>query len=156
MSKTGFVWRALAALILVILLIGGGVAVYYAGWAQGYGVSQPAVESGESEMPPYLYRGYGHYGRPMAFMFGAGMVFKCLVGFIFFIVICKLIRFIFWGAFAGPMMAGPWFRWHHAYRHRGPHGRRRYRRYGPVPPWCWDWDESDEGEAEADSDQAEV
>ena len=152
MSKKGFWWRALAALILVGLVVGGGFAVHYLAWSRGYAAGQ-AVEGSEAVVtPPYLPHGFGYYGRPASFMFGAGMLFKCLLGLIFFVVVFKLIRFIVWGAVFHPMMHGPWPR--HFHRANWRRFERWHRMRGPAPPWCWDWDEDEE--AKADSDEAEA
>jgi len=148
MSKKWFLWRGLATLILVGLLIAGGVAIHYAAWSNGYAAGQLVVEGAEGGTESVMPYGFGyHVGRPAAFMFGAGLLFKVVLGLLFFAVICKLIRFVIWGAAFRPMMAGPWPRhWHRAARWRRTHG--------PVPPWCWDWDESPEDGAKADSDEA--
>jgi len=159
MSKKGFWWRALAVLILVGLVIAGGFTVHYLAWSQGYAAGQVVGEGEEIATPPYLPRGFGHYGRPAAFMFGAGLLVKCVLGLIFFAVVFKLIRFIVWGAAFGPAMCGPWPKHLHG-GHRG-RARRRYRRHWahgpPVPPWFCDWDEAEEEEgAEADTDETEA
>ena len=139
MSKKWFWWRALATLILVGLLIAGGVAIHYAAWSQGYAMGQLAVEGEEAAIAPYM----PHIGWPFGFVphpFGVGLLFKAVLGLLFFAMICKLIRFVIWGAAFRPMMAGPWPRhWRRAARWR--------RMHGPMSPWCWDWDEPAEEEA---------
>ena len=153
MSKKWILWRVLATLLLVGLLIAGGVATYRAGWSQGYGVGQVAVEGEEGVTLPYPTHDFGRIGRPLAFMpflFGAGLLFRIALGQVFLAVVSRLIRFIVWGAAFHPMMCGPGpmrgsraARWH-----------RRHHVHGPMPPWCWDWDEP--SESEVDADQAEA
>jgi hypothetical protein len=155
MSKKGFWWRALAMLVLVGLVVAGGFAVHYLAWSRGYAAGQVAEWGEEVVTSSYLPHGFGHYGRPVSFLFGAGTLFKCLLGLIFFAVACKLIRFIVWGAAFGPMMCGPWPK----HFHRG-HWRRAARRHWmhgpPMPPWFCDWDEADEEDADEDTDKAEA
>jgi hypothetical protein len=145
MSKKSFVWRGLAALVLIGLLIVGGLAVHYVAWSRGYAAGQLAAEGEEAATLPYLLHGYGF----APYRFGGGLLptIGLLLLFLVFIgVIGKLVRFVFWGAAFHPMMAGPWARnWHRkAYRHWA---------HGPVPPWSWDWGESPEeaGDAEPES-----
>lgn len=153
MSKKWIVWRVVATLLLVGLLIAGGVAAYRAGWSQGYGAGQATVGGEEGATLPYPSPGWGRIGRPLAFMpflFGAGLLFKLALGLVFLVVVGKLIRFIVWGAAFHPVMCGPG-------PVHGPRAARWYRRrhvHGPMPPWCWDWEEP--SEAEADTDQAEA
>ena len=45
MSKKWLVWRALAALIIIGLLVVGGLAVHYMGWSEGYAAGQLAAEA---------------------------------------------------------------------------------------------------------------
>jgi hypothetical protein len=135
MSKNGFLWRGLAALILVGLLIVGGLATHYVGWSQGYAAGQLA-EDEEAATPPYVPHGW-----PIApYPFGAGLLFKILLLLLFLAIIGKLIRFVVWGVAFRPMMAGPWPRhWHRAARWHWAHG--------PMPPWCWGWGEPGAEEA---------
>ena len=49
MSKKWFWMRALVMLVIVGLLVVGGVALYRAGWSQGYVASPLVVEGEEAE-----------------------------------------------------------------------------------------------------------
>jgi len=156
MSKKWFWWRALATLILVGLLIAGGVAIHYAAWSRGYAMGQLAAEGEEAAIPPYM----PHSGWPFGVVphpFGVGLLFKVVLGLLFFAVICKIIRFVIWGVAFRPMMAGPWPRhWHRAYWRRAA---RWHRMHGPVPPWCWGWEEPHEeqpGEVEPEADTSKA
>jgi hypothetical protein len=105
MFRFGFLFRFLLALLLIGVLVGGGMALYRSGWAQGYqtgavtaaGQSQgaqvapsaPAVPGPYYAYPPFAY-GYG-YGFHPFFPFGPllGIGFFLL----FFFVIGGLFRF---------------------------------------------------------------
>ncbi len=157
MTKKWILWRALATLILVGLLIAGGVGVYYAGWSQGYGAGQLAGDGGEeSATPPYPTR---NLGRPLAFvpfMFGAGLLLKIVLGLVLLGVIFRLIRFVIWGAAFRPTMAGPWAgHWHPAYGRRAARWYRQRWMHAPMPPWHWGRDEPSEDEAEPETDTGE-
>lgn len=132
MSKKWFLWRALAALICVGLLIAGGLAIHYLSWSRGYAAGQLATPGEEGATLPYLPHGFDHSGHPFAFMFGAGLLFKILLLFLLFGVIGKVFRGFAWGMAGGPWLMGA---------HRASHWHRHH---GPMPPWCWDWEKSSE------------
>ncbi len=156
MSKRRFLWRGLAALIFVGLLIAGSLAIYYLGWSQGYVTSQPMPE-GEGGAPwPYLPRGSGNMGRPFAFAMCTGLMFKLGMLILLFCIIGKIFRFFTWGMAGGPWMTGRrrGRRWHR-HHHQGPPPYP----HGPMPPWCWDWEKSSDeetGDAESDANNTEV
>jgi len=152
-DRNWFVWRALAALVLVCLLIVGALAVHYVGWSQGYAAGQLTAEGEEIEAPSYLPR----VGQPSGFApypLRAGLLFKIVLLLFFLAVIGKLIRFAIWGAFWGPAMAGPHaLHWRRAYwRHAG----RWHRPHGPVPPPYWGWGGPPEEEAAEPDEQPGV
>ena len=157
-----FLARAVATLILIGVLVGGGFALYYAGVFKGYAASDLVAEGEEAAKPAFLpdnmphfgYRHYRHY-RP----FGAiGMLFKVVLCFVFIGIIAKLIRFVVWGSMFRHGWCGPWGKpWHGPH---GIHGRRAHKRHAhhyrhgpPMPPWCWDWDEDENEEAEGSDDE---
>lgn len=147
MSKKWILWRVLAVLFFVGLLIAGGLAIYYLGWSQGYGTGQLFPE-GEGEAPwPYLPRGWGDVGRPFAFAMCTGLIFKLGLLLLLFCIIGKILRFFAWGVVGGPwLMGSPWDkRW----------ARRWHRHHGPVPPWCWSWEKPSEGDVEAGDAEVE-
>ena len=148
MSKKWFWMRALVMLVIVGLLAGGGVALYRAGWSQGY-VAGHVVEGEEGAMtsPGFGYPGW-HFMpvpyRAAPFLFGAGFL-KVGLLLLFLAVIAKMLRFVLWGPAWRFGMAGPRFR-----RIAGWH-----RMHGPMPPWCWGWEEPHEeqtGEVEPEAD----
>ncbi len=131
MSKKWFWVRALVMLVIVGLLAVGGVALYRAGWSQGYMASPPVVEGEEGAItsPGLGYPGWHLYHAP--FIFGAVKIGLFLL---FLVVISRMLRFVLWGPVCRFWMAGPRFR-----RIAGWH-----RMHGPVPPWCWGWEEPHE------------
>ena len=123
MFRTGLLWRLILALLLVGVLAAGGMALFRAGWAQGYqtgALSAAPSERGVAPVAPpyYPYPGYGFY--PFFAPFG---LFP-LIGLFF------LLFFLFGGLFR----FGGWRRWH---EHSG------YGDWGdrPVPPWAKEWHE---------------
>lgn len=154
-----FLARAVATLILIGLLVGGGFALYYAGVSRGYAVSGLAAEGGEAAKPAFLPGSFPLFGYHHYWPFGMiGMLFGIVLFFVFIAIIAKLIRFVVWGSVFRHAWHGPWARpWY------GPYGRRAYRRYArwhrhgpPMPPWCWDWDEDEDQEAEKAGDEPET
>jgi hypothetical protein len=162
MSKRWFLWRVVAALVFVGLLIAGGLAIYYLGWSQGYGTGQLPTE-GEGGAPlPYLSRGSGYVGRPFAFAMCTGLIFKIGALLLLFCIIGKILRFFAWGMFGRPwMMSGPWSKRWASYWRRYHHHAPPFGPHGPMPPWCWDWEKSSDEESGgtepgADASSAEV
>ena len=133
MSNKQVLWRALAALILVGLLVAGGLAVHYVGWSEGYAAGQLAAEGEEGAIAPYGPYGLRFSGRPSVFaplLFGAGAILRIGLLLLLLVVAVKLFRFALWGIAGFPMMAGHWFRhWRHPHWHR----------HGPVPPGFREW-----------------
>ena len=153
MSKKWLVWRALAALIVVGLLVVGGLAVHYVGWSEGYAAGQLAAEGEEGAPAPYGPYGFRWPGRPFGFtpfLFG-GALFRIVLLVVLLVVIGKLLRFVAWAIAGGPPMGGPWARhWHR------PHGHWAH---GPMPPWFHGWqgwceEEPRKPEAGAQADEA--
>jgi len=149
--------RALAMLVIIGLLAVGGVALYRAGWSQGYVASPLVVEGEEAEMPApgFGYPGW-HLGMPVPyraapFLFGAGL-FRIGLLVLFLAVIAKMLRFVLWGPAWRFGMAGPRFRRIAGY-HRAAHWQRMH---GPVPPWCWGWEEPHEEQTEGVEPEADT
>ncbi|HCB00952.1 MAG TPA: hypothetical protein DEP19_01090 [Anaerolineae bacterium] len=121
MSKNGFVFRIIGAVLLIALLVAGGTFVYRAGVAQGISQApqvaeaiQQSAENGNSM--PMFNRGYG-YGYPYHHGFGFGphfgffpfgFCFSILFLFFFF----GLLRFTFrpwaWGKHGHGYWEGKW------------------------------------------------
>lgn len=106
-------WRAIATLILIGLLIAGGVALYRVGWSQGYTAAQP-TEGGETAPPPYARQpGLAPYAPGGGLLRAVLLIVGLALG-------GKLIRFIIWGSTRRFAMAGPGpVHWHAAHWH-GP------------------------------------
>ncbi len=144
------IWKVVLGLVIIALLVGGGAAIYRAGYARGVMSDMtfedmPFVHGDVDGIMPYGgmygmrgYHGYSHFsfGR----MFFGGLIFFLFVGAIF--------------RFSGMRRYGygmpPWamHKMHRAYGRKGKGG-----------PWmhhdhpCWD-EKNPEGEDE-DEDEAE-
>jgi hypothetical protein len=147
-KKNWFLWRALASLVLIGLLIVGGLAIHYAGWSQGYAAGQLAAEGEEAVTPSYLPRAW----RPVRFVpypSGAALLLKVVLAVLFLVIVGKLMRFVIWGVAWPAAMAGPWAgHWQRAYWRRAAHWHRTH---GPVPPWWWGYEPPGEEAGEADA-----
>ena len=125
MYRRGIVVRIVLAITLLVVLVGGGMAVYRAGWAQGYQAGT-FISSGEGiESLPVVPQFRGLPQQPFMPGFGFPFFGLCLgIGFIF------LVLFLVGG------LLKPW-------------GRRRWAGYPyhgnwehcPMPPWAKDWEE---------------
>jgi hypothetical protein len=142
MFRIGFFWRLLLAVLLIGLLAVGGMALFRAGWAQGYQVAVLSPASGEAGVPRLpVYAPYPGYGfMPFFPPFG---LFVCFGGFL-------LLFLLFGSMFAGRRhwAGGPW------------HGGARYGDWGhgPMPPWVKEckerYEEQSKGSEEAASPQS--
>jgi len=143
MYRRGIFVRILLAILLVVVIVGGGIATYRAGWGQGYltGSSSSSIEGVESGLlvPQFgnqLYRPfYPGFGFPFF-----GLCFG--IGFIF------LIMFLVGG------LLKPW-------RRRSWMGYPHHANWanGPMPPWAKEWAEYqqkkvEEKDADKGSDEA--
>lgn len=129
--RNWFVWRAVATVVLIGLLVAGGFATHRLGWSQGYAAAELAAAGEEAPTPPLApsdWRPIGFAYRPL----GGGLFVALLLGLVFLAVAGKLVRVVLWGAMAGPAVAGPWT--------AGSWRRHWHRMHGPVPPrygpWC--------------------
>jgi hypothetical protein len=144
-SRNWFVWRAVAAVVLIGLLVGGGFAIHRLGWSQGYAAAELTAQGEEMPTPPLAPPGW----RPIGFARG-GLLVSILLGLLFLAFVGRLLRIIMWGAMAGPVMG-----WH------AMGGSRRHPRHwmhGQVPPWygpCYkhpgDVSPGNEGDANAEA-----
>ncbi len=138
MFRFGFFWRLILALLLVGVLAASGMALFRAGWAQGYQTGALSAAPSGSEVAPrpplyYPYPGYGFY--PFFAPFGCFPI----IGLFF------LLLFLFGGLFR------PWGmrRWygHPGYSDWG---------HGPVPPWAKEWHERHHPQPEKGEESAET
>lgn len=126
MTQNGFVFRLIAALLLIGLMVGGGYAVYRMGVAQGTAqapeVAQAIQQAGEDGQPvPPMY-GYGYpYAWGYRPHFGFFPFFGCVGAFLFIVFFFGLLRFVF----------RPWG-W-------GRHGYWGKRWEGGAPPMFYEW-----------------
>jgi len=141
-DRNWFVWRAVAVVVLLLVLAVGGFAAHRVGWSQGYAAAELAAEGEEAPTPPLAPPGW----RGVEFARGGGLLISVFLGLLFFTFIAKLVGFVVWGWMAGPAMsrramAGGW-------------GHPWHCRHGPVPPWHAGWYEQAGGSAPAGEDQA--
>ena len=148
MYRGGIVVRIVLAITLVVVLVGGGMALYRAGWAQGY------------QAGTFISNGEGIESVPMVPQFRGLPQQSFMPGFGFpFFGLCLGIGFVFLVLFLVGGLLKPWERWRWA-RHPYHHGSWEH---GPMPPWAKDWEEhhrkssQDEDEAtETEDDQSTV
>ena len=143
------IWKVVAGLVLVALLVGAGGMLYRAGYARGVMSEMsfedmPFADSGYAEMMPYGgmpgaygmrgYHGYSH------FSFGR-MLFG---GFVFFLFVGAMFRFFGMRRYGYGMP--PWAM------------HRMYREGEGTPPWMRHhpyWGKNPEGEDEAKEEKKE-
>lgn len=110
MFRHGFVWRLLLSLLLVGVLAVGGVALYRAGFAQGYQAAALAAgATGHTVTPIAPFYGVSPWGYGPGWGFPFFFPFAPLLGIGFFLLVLFLIGGIFRGGrrFAGPYGHGP-------------------------------------------------
>lgn len=141
MYRRGIVVRIVLAITLLVVMVGGGMALYRAGWGQGYQAGTFISSSEGIESLPIAphFRGL----RQQPFMLGFGFPFfgLCLgIGFIF------MIMFLIGG------LLKPW-------------GRRRWAghpyhygkwEHGPMPPWAKDWEEHHKKSSQDEDESTET
>jgi hypothetical protein len=132
MYRIGIFVRVVLGLLLVAVIIAGGVAVYRAGWAQGYQANIISTGGGEIDSGMLVpgFRGYMY--APLYPGFGFPFFGLCLgIGFIFLVMflVGGLLRPWGWKRWAGHPHHGKW-------------------RNGPMPPWVKDWEEFRQKKAE--------
>ena len=133
-------WKVIAGLLLVALLVGGGAMLYKAGYAQGV-MSDVAIEAlphaegGTTYMHPY-YGMRGYHGHMGFFFFG-----RMFFGMVFFFLLFGLL-------FRGFGMRRHWMMHHRGYPGKGgPHWKHHGHPY---------WDkESDNDDEEGVEDSGE-
>lgn len=141
-SRNWFVWRAVAMVVLIGLLVAGGFAIHRLGWSQGYAAAELAAAGEEAPTPPLAPPGW----RPVGFAYWplGGLLVALLVGLVLLAFVGKLLRLVLWGsmtglAAGGPARAGLWrHHWHPM--------------HGPVPPWYGPWPERP-GESPQEGDE---
>ena len=144
-----FLLRALAALIVVGLVIGGGFAIHRISWSQGYRMGQLAAGGEEGAFAPFAPYGLGRPGLLLT----AGVILLVLI------VVGKFFRF-----WARHMAWGPWMMAHGPWAMARGSRRRRWaahraghwhRPHGPMPPWCWGWEQPPEERAQEQENEGQ-
>lgn len=148
MYRRSIAARLILAVILMVVLVGGGMLLYRSGWAQGYQAGSLPANSEGTDVLPMVPQFRGQLYGPFMPGFGFPFFGLCLsIGFIF------MIMFLIGGIFK------PWGRRRWAgHHHSGKWG------YGPVPPWAKDWEEHQrkhaqeegEGKESGDDEPAEL
>lgn len=99
MFRYGFLWRVLLALLIIGVLVGGSMALYRFGWAQGYQAGAVISNGGSSgaapQLPYYAYPPryfYPGFGFPF-FFFPFGPLLGIGFFLLFFFLIGGLFRF---------------------------------------------------------------
>jgi hypothetical protein len=123
-NRNWFVWRAVAMVVLIGLLIAGGFTIHRLGWSQGYAAAELSARGEEAATPPLAPPGW----RPVGFGRGGLTLVTLLFGVAFLAFVGSLLRVVVWGAMAGPAMG--WHAMGGSWRHP------RHWMHGPVPPWC--------------------
>ena len=116
MHKGWFIVRMVASIIMLVVLVLGGIALFNAGWSQGYMVG--SVAAAPSTVAPAVPYGFYH---PMFFhgFMGFGLLIPALL---FGLLLLTGLRFLFFR----PMMM--WHGWHgQQFGPRGP--------FGPMGPY---------------------
>lgn len=138
MFGRGIFFRAMLAVLLLVVIVAGGMAAYRMGWGQGY-LSGTASASSEAVEPGLLAPGFGaHLYRP----------YYPGIGFPFF-GLCFGIGFIFFVMFLVGGLLKPWGRRRWGYPHHGKWGK------GPMPPWAKEWEDFQRYKAEGKDASAE-
>jgi hypothetical protein len=132
MYRRGIFVRIVLAILLVVVIVGGGMAAYRVGWGQGY-LAGSALASSEGVETGLLVPQFGsHMYRPFYPGFGFPFFGLCFgIGFIF------LIMFLV-GGLLKPWRRRRWMGYPH-------HGKWEN---GPMPPWAKEWEEFQQKKAE--------
>ncbi len=115
-----FVFRLIAALVMVAAIAGIAWFAFNAGVAQGSPITIQAPE-GQVAPAPYPYYGWGMPFHPFWFGFGCFGIFFMIA---FFVIAMKAYRFAVWNSRGGHHAHGPW---------RHDWGENR------VPPFFEEW-----------------
>jgi hypothetical protein len=142
MFRRGLLFSILATIVVVVMLVGGGMAIYRTGFAQGL-ATEFSGDTTELVSPWGSHPGFVPYhGRHFGFFPFGGLLGLLL----FFMVASAIGRMIFFRR--GRMACGPhpaaWKYWH---EHPEAH------KWGP-PPWAKGWNAPEEGD-DASSEEEE-
>ena len=143
------VWKVVATLLVIAVLVAGGVAIFRAGYTHGYMANSSSIE-GQSEMvfppsfapPGLLFRpraGFMPFFPILGLIFGGGLLLMLLFG------IGGLFRFRAWHMAGGPnnRMWGE--------GRRDP--RRAMQYWAAGCPWGWDWKPPEDKQASPEKDE---
>ena len=137
--KSRFIWRAIFALVVIVGLALGGIALYQMGFSHGAMTNITFPEGSEFPMMPYAYHPLGWHTGPRIGLLGL-FPLLCFGGFFFLMLMCGF-----------GFMAR-----RRAWKHYGPESHHEYwKHYGPPwgpgrPPWA-----EDQPKTEAPSEETE-
>jgi len=144
-------WKALALLLILTIFVGGGIAIYRAGYVQGANIAAWSGESGLEITAPKIAPHPGSftmmYGRPIILLpfFSLFLGFLCLMAL--FGGVRRYTHYKMWKSAGMPGSENMQSHWHK--HHRGPF-------WGP-PGYGWDKPEKteDSGDEPAQAESQE-
>ncbi len=116
MMRKPTLWRAVTAVVIVVLLIAGGVALYRFGLGRGYALAAGAegVEFDREMWGSYHHVAFPFGRHPMGFFPFGSLLGLFLTGLLFLFVVKGIFRLIFFRPWPMHPDADPeaWSRWH--------------------------------------------
>ena len=144
------VWKVVATLIVIAVLVAGGVTIFRAGYAYGYAADSSSIEDQSEMVFPPSFAPYRRSFRPhpgfmpffpiLGLIFGGGLLLMLIFG------IGGLFRFRAWHLAGGPGV-GMW-----GGGQRDP--RRAMQYWAAGCPWGWDWQPPEDKQAAPEKDES--
>jgi hypothetical protein len=120
-----WLWKSLAFLLILAIFVGGGVAIYKAGYANGFTVGALESEGGGEITAPQVLPHHGYpyrsVSRPFLMFPVFGLCFSVFLLLAFFGGIRHLVYYKMWKSAGMPGQEEMGKYWHKA--HRSPHWR---------------------------------
>jgi hypothetical protein len=129
------IWKVIFALVIVVGLILGGVAIYQAGFTHGAMTNLTLPEGSEYPQLPYGHAPYGRSIGPRVGLLGL-FPLMCFGGFFFLLL-------IFGFGFCARRRA---------WMHYDPEARHYWKHHGPPPGWGADKPPGAEDQSQTESD----
>jgi hypothetical protein len=128
-----WIWKALAFLLVLAVIVGGGIAIYKAGYNHGISAGMWQAEGGGDVTPPQVLpqpgRYFKPYGRPLLMFPVFGLCFGFLLLMLLFGGVRRLIHYKIWKSAGMPYPKGV--------KGRGWGNVHGSHFWGPYP-WAWD------------------
>jgi hypothetical protein len=112
------IWKVIFALVIVVGLVLGGVAIYNAGFTHGAMINITLPEGSEAPLVPHGHMPYGRSFGPRAGLLGL-FPLLCFGGFFFLLFFSGLACFAR----------------RRAWMHYGPGAAQYWKHHGPPPSW---------------------